>query len=242
MERVKARRDLLVASARCTGCRLTRADCLATRSDDDPLSCCPDCNHPVSIKGMDALLAEVAAGDVRPVEEVDPPPVLGPKKASMHWLVNQGEWWLPKRGPMIRIESMTDTHRLHAARMLQRQAVAIAFNEHAALSVWLDHPLGPSGDMAHDAFDRELDDILCEPVRWLNSTPLLQALGSTLPKPHKRKRWADLERRAEHWSDCPANRNLDDPCRCRVEHPDNPEVGPPVDRGLFDEASGKGIL
>jgi hypothetical protein len=246
MDLVTTRRDHLLASAACRSCRMSRAECaVATQQallDGAPLACCYDCNHPVSVRAMDALLAEVAAGKVRSVEEVDPPPIQGPAPVTFHWLLHQGEYWQPKRGPMILISSMTDTHRLHTIRMLQRQAHAIAWNEHTIQSGWLGHPLGPSGDMAVDAFEQELDDMLTDPLIWLNDTTLIRALGTTLPKPARRKRWSDLENRAEHWSDCPANRNLSDPCRCRVEHPDDPEVGPPVDRGLFDEASGRGVL
>lgn len=237
-EVVAARRDHLIATARCRSCWLTRAECRLSAGDEHPLPCCPDCSHPVSVKDMDALLAEVAAGKVRTVEEADPPPVQGPQPVSFHWLLHQGEWWRPKRGPMIRISSMTDTHRLHTIRMLQRQAAQIAFHEHARDSMWLDHPLGPSGDAARDGFEHELHEMLAEPVIWLMRCALLQALAAPLPAPGKRKRWARLEERALHWSDCPASRNLDDPCKCRVENPDNPEVGPPLDRALVDEASG----
>lgn len=238
---IKARRDHLLATARCRHCRMTRAECDAQASND-PLVCCPDHVHEISAKDMDALLVEVASGSVRTVKEVDPPPIQGPQKASMGWLLDQGEWWQPKHGPMIKIHGMTDTHRLHTVRMLLRQATPIAFYEHQRLSVWLSHPLGPSGDMARDAFERELDSILANPIGWLSATPLLRSLSAALPRTSKTKAWAKLEQRAEHWSECPKNRNLDDPCRCRVEYPDDPEVGPPLDRALFDEASGQGVL
>jgi hypothetical protein len=247
MDVVTARWKLITDSARCRRCLLPRDECDKQALDvmaaeGVPLNCCPDCTHPVSQYDVEKLLAETAAGDVRPVEEVNPPPVQGPLPVSFHWLLHQGEWWQPKRGPMIKISSMTDTHRLHTVRMLQRQAVNIGWFEHQRQSMWLDHPLGPSGDAARDAFDRELDEMLDEPITWLMRCALLKALAATLPKPRKLKQWARLEERATHWSDCPASRNLNDPCQCRVENPDNPEVGPPLDRALFDEASGKGIL
>lgn len=248
-ETVTARRDHLVASARCPSCHLTRAECLADVEPGVPLGCCPDCAHPVSINGMDTLLAEAAAGEVRTVEEVDPPPIQGPKPVTMHWLLHQRVWWQPRRGPMIKIHHMTDTHRLHAIRMLDRQAARIALYENMIESAWLSHPLGPSGDMARDAFEHELNRMLCEPIEWLHETPLLRSLAAILPvahvkqdRKHVKRAWANLEERAEHWSACPANRNLTDPCRCRVGHPDDPEVGPPVDRARFDEVSGRGVL
>lgn len=251
METVTARRNLLVASARCHGCRSTRGDCDAQAvevmaAEGVGLACCPECSHPVSVAAMDALLTELASGTVRTVEEVDPPPVLGPQRAGLHWLLWQRVWWQPQYGPMLKIHAMTDTHRLHTARMLDRKAAPIAFSEHTRMA-WLEGgPLGPQGDMSRDAFDRELTDMIERPHEWLADTPLLVSLTASLPdkdgKKRQRKAWSALLERAEHWSACPANRNLDDPCLCRVEHPDDPEVGPPVDRGLFDEASGKGVL
>lgn len=249
-ERVRARRTHLLNTARCRSCRMTRGECDAAQlaaGDVPGQNCCYDCSHPVEVAALDELLAEVADGAVRSVEEVDPPPVQGPARVTPHWLLHQREWWQPKRGPMLRVAEMTDTHRLHTARMLQRQAPAIAFYEHQRQAVWLDHPWGPSGDMARNAFESELDTMLADPLGWLNGTELLRGLAADLPRPpgekprkHNRRAWADLEARAEHWSTCPRNRNLADPCRCRVEN-EVPTEGPAPDPALFDEASGRGV-
>lgn len=62
-------------------------------------------------------------------------------------------------------------------------------------------PFQPGGDMARDAFDRELDEMQEHPITWLRGTPLLRALLKGLP--HRGRKLDDLIERASHWHTCP---------------------------------------
>jgi hypothetical protein len=242
-----ARRAYISAAAPCMGCGATRAFCDALREQNtDPsapgFGCCGCayntgvmdwCQHQESRTLHDKLLDEVASGTVRTVEEAYPPSArraTGPVKAPISWLIDQGEWWQPKVGPMVRIATMTDTHRLHLMRWLERRAPSMA-----TLMMWnMASGPQPSGDAACDAFEAEMDLLQDHPVEWLHTTELYRALARGMPSPdggkRSRKRWGKLLRRAEHYSTCPANRDLKAECRCGPEA--NDEVnGPGLEPG-----------
>lgn len=229
MATVAERRAHIAAQAPCDGCGATLEDCNRYRENNtDPTApewfgCCArgmlmdPCHHQPDPLELDRLLREITDGAVRTVEEVDPPPLLGPERVSARWLLGQGEWWRPNRAPMIRIVDMTDTHRYHTVRMLERQATALALDEHLRMLAVLDSPHGPSGDASRDRFEREIRWLSANSTEWLHEQPLLRALRDGLPTAAKEDdaRRLDLQRRARHWSTCPRNRALDAPtCDC----------------------------
>lgn len=227
-----ARMEFLRLDARCTSCGATQALCDQLReSSDDPTAppwfgCCAagpamgPCHHEINTRRHRHLQDEVASGTVRTVEEAYPPSArraVGPAKAPISWLIDQGEWWQPKVGPMVRIATMTDTHRLHLMRWLERRAPSMA-----TLMMWnMASGPQPSGDAACDGFEAEMNFLQDRPVEWLRTTELYRALARGLPSPdggkRSRKRWGRLLRRAEHYSTCPANRDLRAECRCDSE-------------------------
>jgi hypothetical protein len=218
---LQERRARIAEDARCRFCHSSRLDCrrLADEDRSAPFGCCSECNHddrPALIK----LVDEIESGEVRTVAETEPRQ--GPRgRPSWMWLLDQEEWWAPKVGSMIRVVNMTDTHRWHTVRMLERNAHSIAMDEHWRMGLMAGGPLGPGGDMACDAFEREMGDLLRYPLEFLRSRPLYEALARRLPTPHagkrSRRRWGRMVQRARHYSTCPRNRDLKaDECTCRV--------------------------
>jgi hypothetical protein len=143
----------------------------------------------------------------------------GVRTVKMHMLdlLFQQEWWQPQRGPAVRILDMTDTHRWHTLRWLERRAASL---KEAVAWSYATGPQ-PSGDAACDAFEWALLELdRTEPLTWLRSTELHEALGRRLPTPHagkrSRKQWGRMVQRARHWSTCPRNRHLRaEECTCR---------------------------
>jgi hypothetical protein len=126
-------------------------------------------------------------------------------------LLDQTEWWKPQRGPMIRVEAMTDTHRLHTAAWLFKRAESLA----AVMAMHVMSGPGPSGDAACDDLDGIVGGLLDHHDEWMRETELFGALLADLPTPAQAEEWADLLARAKHWSTCPRNAILAAPfCTC----------------------------
>lgn len=214
---VQARRQHIHDTARCVYCRFPRKQCdsmnarHAERYPDDPTNgadiCGADglhmfCRHVEDTNALYDLTNEIMAGHVRTVAEVDPPPVLGPARVSLAWLLDQDVWWYPKGRPAVRIASMDKPWRLNTLRFLERRASAIKY--------------GPAMRYLHDA----PDDVWVsweheDPLEHLHSYPLIKALRRGLPgRPDK---LAALEERARHWNTCPmrqAHPGIRDRCVC----------------------------
>jgi hypothetical protein len=117
-----------------------------------------------------------------------------------HYL-NQGEWWYPHQKPRVLIATeMNDGWRRNAANLIIRHAAIYELHYASSEMNWLLTGLGgtmlevlghddngdpvlgspvsmmPSGDMACDAFDRELDDRAHDPEKWIKTTTLYKAL------------------------------------------------------------------
>lgn len=150
--------------------------------------------------------------------------------------LNQGKWWIPEDGQKILIRDMDPEWRYNASRLLERRAhhlelryslgelerlgspvlrgvVAEVDGEAFVGGPWLSH-LDLMGDHAQDAYDEELRQRTEDPVQWLRSTPLYQALVRGLPT-HP----AELEtlaQRAKHynWCDVRAGGNA---CTCSIQ-------------------------
>lgn len=206
---IEERREHIRLSAPCTSCGATLGECERLKKDradqtaPEWLGCCAvgldfrPCVHREDSRALSALLAEVADGEVRTVEEANPAPVQGPRLPGMDWLLWQNTWWYPKRRPAIRIAEMDKTHRYNTANFLERQAFTIVRGQSWSMACGPQ----PSGDMASDAFEAELDGMDRDPAGWLRDTPLLRALRRGLPTGGlKLKRLAE---RARHWHTCP---------------------------------------
>jgi hypothetical protein len=223
---IAARRQHIQDNTPCEDCGATLADCMAHRGEDSTappwFGCCArgrgldePCRHVPDAGGLLALLAEIESGTVRPVTDVMPAsPVQGPKPVSTSWLLHQREWWKPKDKPTVRIKEMDPEWRYNCLRYLERRAPRLAFAEQWHMIGFLGGPLGPGGDMACDAFDAELERLERDPLGWLRSTSLYQALSEGLPT--KRKKLARLAERARHWAACPVRADAGGECRCEV--------------------------
>lgn len=199
---VRERRQHITDLARCVDCGANAATCRTFRKDGPGPEglCCWSGRHEhrPDQRLLDELLREVTAGKVRTVDEVNPAPVQGPKLPSYGWLLWQNEWWYPYRRPAIRIAEMEKTHRYNTANFLERKAGRLVRAQEMSMIL---SPFQPGGDMACDAFDRELDVMRERPVEWLRGTPLLVALRKGLP--HRGRKLDDLAERASHWHTCP---------------------------------------
>jgi hypothetical protein len=92
-------------------------------------------------------------------------------------LLAQDEIWHPKNANPIRLQAMAPSHRRNLLAWLRRRAPRL--KESTAWS-YLTGP-GPSGDMACDAFDRELDELDAQdPQAWLAEQPLVIRLANLI--------------------------------------------------------------
>lgn len=223
---VTARRDKIKAEAPCTQCGLSKARCKELSGPGGPNydpyfpgCCCAYGVHEKSQASLDGLLREIERGEVHTVAELSNRLNNRPHKAGMLWLLDQSEWWQPQSGPMVPVADLTDTHRLHLLRWLERRAPMLA---DGALAWMIMSPFQPSGDAACDAFEGAMGELERDPLGWLRETELYQALSARLPRPcapgagtASRKRYQRLLERASHYSTCPANRRRHAQCTCQ---------------------------
>jgi hypothetical protein len=221
-EIIAARIQRLNGEAPCQ-CGATALECRSDRTGDQsgPGSLCcwggiPGHGHVVDRRKLATLHAEIAAGTVRTLEEAHPAPAQGPRRVTMAWLLDQGEIWQPERGPSVRIADMHICHRYHTVKFLERRAASLAFREVMGMASLAGTFFGPSGDMACDAFEREMDWKTDKPLEWLRSTELHRSLSRALPRGAKKLR--RLVARAAHWSTCPRQDDITAPCGCPPSH------------------------
>lgn len=85
--------------------------------------------------------------------------------------------WKTREGDEIQIETMSRQHAANTIAMLERNAESIKFQTVINMIRFASGPLGPSGDMACDRFDREIMDVEdANALLWLRDTPLHRAL------------------------------------------------------------------
>jgi hypothetical protein len=85
--------------------------------------------------------------------------------------------WYQRDGTPIFTWDMSLDHLNNTLALLRRNATRIHNRESWAMCYWGAGSLGPHGDMAMDAFDREFTDMLeADPWEWLKSTPLVKAM------------------------------------------------------------------
>jgi len=217
---IAARRQHIEDTAKCVDCGTDQKTCQVLGAGQTGLDalCCWSGRHEhrTDRKALNALLDEVAAGGpIRTVAEVDPPPVLGPLLPSYTWLLGQDTWWYPHRRPAVRVAEMDKPWRFNTLRYIERRAAQLADREYWHMAAIGASPFGPSGDMATDAFEREMDGLLREPLEWLREQPLMRALRKGLPTGGKKL--TTLQARAAHWSTCPmrlAHPGASDRCLC----------------------------
>ena len=210
----------IAQSARCEGCGATRAECdqLFKRDAPDPIGCCTGdggrdgCSHPIKQQAIYRLAGEIEGGELKPPKPVT---TVQPHK-SAYWLLNQGEFWWDRSGARHRVREMQPTHRYNCLAMLERGAARTGERYSWGFLASGMGPLGPSGDAACDAFDSACDgldrQIRRDPVAWIRTTTLWQALNAGLPgNPYKRWR---LAQRARHWPDCHRRRHNRGMCTC----------------------------
>lgn len=113
----------------------------------------------------------------------------------------QDQTWTTKDGTVMQVTEMTLDHCRNVIRLLERHAPVIemkyTMSEVVRLSQPVPHIIGldengndveaprhewtnmmPSGRMACDAFDREMEERFRNPVQWLHTLPLLVALDA----------------------------------------------------------------
>lgn len=128
----------------------------------------------------------------------------------------QRQWWWPKDRPKVRVSDMDKFWRYNTCKWLERRAARIGL----ATVWWMvtigSGPLGPSGHMACDAFDREVEEldraVTSDLVGWMRGQPLYRSLARTLPTRSGRL-WR-IQRGASHWSGCPARQVPSALCLC----------------------------
>lgn len=87
-------------------------------------------------------------------------------------ILDQGETWIDASGFMWKITGMEPRHCRNVINMLHRRADELAF----AAGLGMLSGIQPSGDVAQDCFDRELEELQSDPSRWLDGTELIKAL------------------------------------------------------------------
>lgn len=153
----------------------------------------------------------------------------------MNWrtYLNQASIWQPAHGVQILVVEMDPEWRYNASRWLERRAAHIEFNYSFCELQDLGQPtlhevmgefegrqietgrvfshLEVMGEHAMDAFEAALDERSADPVGWIQTTPLYQALVAGLPTDEQEL--AALAERARHYPGC-AGRTGGTPCRC----------------------------
>lgn len=237
---IAARRQAIQDDARCEGCGATLAFCKAQRGKDPTapewLGCCAmgtdlrPCRHFVDAGALLALVEEIESGAVRTVEEATPKPRV---KKGMSWseYLNQGEKWQPNGRPMVAVADMDPEWRYNASRFLERRAAAIepkyTLAEALEFAAVTASPLGPSEDtalMIESDMERSAEERHRDPVTWIRTTTLYQALVADLP--NCSIALDAIADRAKHWSTCPARTGYGE-CLCeelRLRHQADEEV------------------
>ena len=219
---IAARRREIEEQARCKACGTPLADCRRIQEQGaDGVGCCAGvqgavtCHHPPSIAALQRLLDEIETGEVKPPAGEGGSLHDQPRRVSIMWLLHQDEWWQPQGRPMLRIAEMNQAWRHNTAAWLLRRARALAEHAWASMVADASGPLGPSGDMACDAFETAMDQLDADPEGWLCETPLYRALIAGLPAEGSRQR-AQLAERARHYSTCP-RRHGHGTCTCQTD-------------------------
>lgn len=198
LELIAERRKLIRDDAPCVGCGGRLADCEAARGEDPTappwFGCCArgtgmaPCSHRQDAGALSALLDEVAAGEVRSVGEIlqertglaaRREAARGPVVGS---LFDQAEWWCRRDGSFIRLSEMNPGHRYNTAAMIMRNAARHAHAYSLTFSMMASRHDG--GDMAHEALERQADEIarqsIYDPQGWVRGTALYRALTAGL--------------------------------------------------------------
>lgn len=98
-------------------------------------------------------------------------------------LLNQRTWWRPKERESLRLTEMTPSHRRHLLAFLRRNA---AVYKSAAEWSFLGSIDGHHGDMANDALDSIMDELLeTRPQSWIEQQPLVKSLRKLVKKDDK---------------------------------------------------------
>ncbi len=117
-----------------------------------------------------------------------------PKRPSAYRLLTQTTQWYPRPpAPPVQISDMSREWRHNAARMLERQAFQLGCFYSWGLVVMNAPNLNYDSDAVCDGFDATLDaldrQLKSDPVGWIRTTPLYQALTAGLPtNPHELRR------------------------------------------------------
>jgi hypothetical protein len=118
---------------------------------------------------------------------------------------NQGAWWKPDGRDPVQIVDMPLEWRLNCVRFLERRAsrYAAVYARGCEAEEWRAAQV-LSGAMARDSVSRALEteaaEARADPMSWVRSTPLYQALAADLPK--KPRKLHALAERAAHWDEC----------------------------------------
>jgi hypothetical protein len=192
---ITERRQHIKDMARCQQCGASRKQCDAgIKETGGPEGMC--CTggighrHIENAAMVDQLIKEIMAGEVRTVAEAYPPPVQGPQRVTMTWLLEQAEWWYPQGRPPVRVAEMDKPHRWNVARWLERRAPVLEAADRSR-GIWADAPDDVWASLSARA-----------PEEFLQEQPLYRALTRGLPDP-RGKKGRLLAARAMHWHTCP---------------------------------------
>lgn len=192
---IKARRKLIRDQAACDTCCGSRAACKAEmrRDPEAPFGCCDRCCHRASASELVKLLKEIESGTVRTVAELTQPArdrqavrhadraerlAKGmPGHLSMATMFDQGVWWKSRDDGWVRVADMSDTHRRNLLGFLDREAGRLAWQiGFAELVLYEGAP-----DEVVDAWIDDEERRMSDPLRWMRSTPLYQAVADHAP-------------------------------------------------------------
>lgn len=95
-----------------------------------------------------------------------------PNLFGLEWL-HQDKTWTDATGHVWQLEKMDPRHRRNVLNVLERNAFRLVVRDYMLLT---SGPFGPQGDMACDAFDREMDDAFDNPLPVLRGYKLIKRL------------------------------------------------------------------
>lgn len=151
-------------------------------------------------------------------------------------LLHQSEIWIDADGNTHQIPDMEIRHARNVIRLLERKAAQI----HDAESWDYVSGPGPSGDVACDAFEAEMERFMsADPLEWVRSTDLVQALYQRIGEPVPGAPAPD----DPDWS-IPEDATYDGPPDWMNEDlpEEDPEFGHPASRYSTDQAGGAHVV
>jgi hypothetical protein len=113
----------------------------------------------------------------------DGPP---PRRVPITRLLEQRTWWRPRDADPIRLVDMEPSHRHHLLGFLRRNAARYKSAAEWNMFGMMSGPMGPSGDMATDAVEGIMDELIDQrPEVWIDQQPLAKRLCKLIKRDEK---------------------------------------------------------